>query len=80
VTDSAGNSSASVSVPMGILLGDTSADGVVNSADITQTRRQSGEVATAGPPANFRTDLSTDGVIDSADITLVRRASGSALP
>ena len=66
VSDSAGNTSASVSAAMSLLLGDTNADRVVNSVDITQTRRQSGEVATAGPPPNFRTDLSTDGVINSA--------------
>lgn len=66
-----------VAVPMGILLGDTSADGVVNSGDVTQARRQSGQIT---GQTNFRTDPSIDGVINSADITLVRRASGSALP
>lgn len=75
-----GPNTGDVGVTMGVLLGDTSADGGVNSADITQTRRQSGQVTTSGPPPNFRTDLSTDGVINSADITLVRRASGTALP
>lgn len=77
VNDSAGNSSASVSASMSVLLGDTSGDGVVNSADITQTRRQSGQVPTA---ENFRTDITADGVTNSADITLVRRRSGTALP
>jgi len=66
-----------VSATMGVLLGDTSADGVVNSADITQTRRQSGNVANS---SNFREDVTLDGVVNSADITLVRRQSGSALP
>lgn len=77
VNDSAGSQSSTVSVPMGVLLGDMSADGVVNSADITQTRRQSGQLNTQ---SNFRTDLSIDGVINCADITLARRASGTALP
>lgn len=40
-------STGSFSVPMGILLADTLADSVVDSADIMQTRRQSGQV-TAG--------------------------------
>lgn len=77
VHDSAGNSSSEVSQSMGVLLGDTSADGVVNSADITQTRRQSGQVT---GESNKRIDLSVDGVINSADITLARRQSGTALP
>jgi hypothetical protein len=65
---------------MGILLGDTTADGTVNSADITQVRRQSGNVAHDDPGANFREDITADGTINSADITAVRRQSGSALP
>jgi len=77
VTDSAGDFSSAVAGSMGVLLGDTSGDGVVNSADITQTRRQSGNVADS---SNFREDVTTDGVINSADITLVRRQSGTALP
>jgi len=77
VTDSVGNFSPAVAGSMGVLLGDTSGDGVVNSADITQTRRQSGNVADS---SNFREDVTLDGVINSADITAVRRQSGTALP
>jgi hypothetical protein len=69
-----------MSISMGVLLGDTSGDGVVNSADITQTRRQSGNVAHDDPDANFREDITVDGTINSADITAVRRESGNALP
>jgi len=76
VRDSAGNTLASLTVTMGVLLGDTSADSVVNSADITQTRRQSGNVTDS---SNFREDVTLDGVINSADITAVRRQSGTAL-
>ena len=68
---------ANVAIPMGMLLGDTSSDGVVNSADVTQVRRQSGLVADG---TNFREDLTVSGVIDSGDITLVRRQVGTALP
>ena len=74
--DSTG-ATGNVSGTMGVLVGDTSADGVVNSADITQTRRQSGNVTDS---SNFREDVTLDGVINSADITLVRRQSGTALP
>jgi len=80
VADSLDHFSSLVSATMGVLLGDTNADGVVNSADITQTRRQSGNVAHADPSANFREDVTLDGVINSADITAVRRQSGTAIP
>src|SRR3989442_11740705 len=80
VSDSGGNFSSAVSASMGVLVGDTSADGVVNSADITQTRRESGNVAHGDPNANFREDVTADGTINSADITAVRRQSGTALP
>ena len=80
VNDSAGHHSDNVASPqMGFLIGDTSADGVVNAADITQTRRQSGNVV-APDGSNFREDVTVDGVINSADITAVRRQSGNALP
>ena len=72
-----GTNANDVAIPMGVLLDDTSGDGVVNSADITQTRRQSGNVVDS---SNFREDVTLDGVINSADITAVRRQSGSALP
>jgi len=76
VHDEAGRISDAIAGPMSVLLGDTSGDGVVNSADITQTRRQSGNVADS---SNFREDVTLDGVINSADITAVRRQSGNAL-
>jgi hypothetical protein len=68
---------ADVSVPMAVLLGDTNADGFVNSADISQTKSQSGNAVTG---SNFREDLNADGFINSADISLVKSKSGTALP
>jgi Dockerin type I domain len=71
-----GTHTADVSVPMGMLLGDTNADGFVNSADISQTKSQSGNAVTG---SNFREDLNADGFINSADISLVKSKSGTAL-
>jgi hypothetical protein len=76
VHDVAGNV-GSVSDQMGVLLGDTTADGSVNSADIGQTKSQSGHVVTT---SNFREDVTVDGSINSADIGLVKSKSGTALP
>ena len=62
---------------MGVLIGDTNADGFVNSGDISQTKSQSGAAVTS---SNFREDLNTDGFINSGDISLVKSKSGTALP
>ena len=76
VTDSAGNTSPAVAGSMAVLVGDTNADGFVNSADISQTKAQSGQGVTS---SNFREDLNADGFINSADISLVKSKSGTAL-
>lgn len=77
VKDTAGLTLAAATARMGVLLGDINSDRSVNSADVTDARRNSGQVVLA---QNFRTDVTTDGVINSADITGVRRGSGTALP
>ena len=65
------------STPINLLIGDTNADGFVNSADISQTKAQSGQ--TVGS-SNFREDLNVDGFLNSGDISLVKSKSGTALP
>src|SRR5204863_775187 len=77
VVDVAGNTVASVAATVGILRGDTNADGFVDSADISQTKSQSGMPF---GPSNFREDPNLDAVIDSADISFTKSFSGTALP
>jgi hypothetical protein len=72
-----GSNTGNVSLPMGVLEGDTTANGRVNSSDISQTQSQSGQPVTA---ANFREDVTVNGLINSSDIALVQSRSGSALP
>ncbi len=72
-----GTGPANVVVPMSLLLGDTGANGSVNSTDISQTKVQSGAVLSA---ANFRTDVTVNGAINSSDISVVKAQSGTALP
>jgi PKD repeat protein len=76
VSDTAGHI-GDVGTTMGALGGDTNADGAVNSADIAQTKSQSGKSVVA---ANFREDLNTDGSLNSADIAFAKSKSGTALP
>jgi hypothetical protein len=78
VIDKLGNTSSVVSSPqMGVLVGDTTANGIVNSSDISQTQSQSGQPVTA---SNFREDVTVNGLINSSDISLVQSQSGTALP
>jgi len=72
-----GTTVGSANITMPVLVGDTNGDGFVNSADITQTKSQSGSAVTS---SNFREDVNTDGLLNSADITLVKSTSGTALP
>ena len=72
-----GTNTGNVSIPMGVLEGDTTANRAVNSSDISQTQSQSGQPVTA---SNFREDVTANGAINSSDITFVQSHSGTALP
>jgi hypothetical protein len=75
--NTAAQPAADITIPMSILLGDTNANGAVNSADIGQTKAQTGQTANA---SNFRTDVNESGSITSSDISIVKAASGTSLP
>jgi hypothetical protein len=76
VIDVAGNLGSTISTTMGVLIGDTTANGMVNSSDVAQTQSQSGQPLTAD---NFREDVNVSGAINSSDIALVQSQSGTAL-
>ena len=77
VNDALGNSSASVQATFKVLAGDTTGSSEVNSADVSQTKANSGLDAT---DASFRTDVNANGAINGADIGIVKSNSGSSLP
>ncbi len=60
-----------------VQVGDATASGVVNSADISLVKSKSGSVPGS---TNFRRDVNADGNINSADISLVKSKSGTGLP
>ena len=72
-----GTATGDVFIPMGVLSGDTNANGSVSAADVSQTKAQSGNTTTAG---NFRTDVNASGAISAADVSLVKSRSGTVLP
>jgi hypothetical protein len=77
VHSSFGGVTATASATMGVLVGDTTANGAVNSSDIAQTQSASGQPLSAN---NFREDVTVNGAINSSDISAVQAASGTALP
>ena len=72
-----GTNTGDVVIRMGVLLGDTTANGTVNASDIGQTRAASGQPVDA---SNFRTDVTVSGSINASDIALVKSMAGTALP
>lgn len=72
-----GTSTRDTSVPMAVLIGDITGNGVVNSSDIAQTQSQSGIPVTA---SNFRQDVTVNGLINSSDIATVQSKSGTGVP
>ncbi|MEP6821844.1 MAG: choice-of-anchor Q domain-containing protein [Chthoniobacterales bacterium] len=72
-----GTNAGDVSVPMGVLLGDTNGNGTVSASDIGQTKSFSGQPLDA---TNFRADVNLSGSINASDIGLVKAMAGTVLP
>ena len=64
-------------VSVNMLLGDTTGNKTVNATDVSQTKLQSGNVATA---TNFRTDVTVSGTINATDVSQVKLNSGHGVP
>ena len=72
-----GTNRGDVGIRMGLVLGDATGDGVVNSSDITQAKAQSGQAVT---PSTFRYDVIANGSINATDISRIKAQSGGSLP
>jgi hypothetical protein len=68
---------SSASVNLGFLVGDSTADRVVNGNDVSQAKSRSGQTAGAG---NFRSDLNLDGTVNANDASLTKSKSGHSIP
>jgi N-acetylneuraminic acid mutarotase len=66
-----------VTIPMRLLIGDVTVNGVVNAADVASTKAQLGQSVSG---SNFRTDVNANGFINAADVSLVKASVGTALP
>jgi alpha-tubulin suppressor-like RCC1 family protein len=65
-----------ISIPMGVLFGDTTGDGRVNSSDVSYVQFESGHAITQD---NCRTDVTRNGSINSSDVSAVQYQSGTAV-
>ncbi len=77
VTDTTSHVLSAVTVSMGLLIGDTNGDRIVNAGDSLQTRNRSGQATDA---TNFRSDVNVDGSVNSGDSLAVRARSGNSIP
>jgi len=66
-----------VSVPIGILFGDTNNNRSVTSNDVTLTQSK---IAQAISTSTFREDVNLNGAINSTDVNLVQSKVGTKLP
>lgn len=77
VHDDEGGVLSFADVTMGLLLGDGTGDGVVNSTDVREAKRERNARTDAD---NFRVDINTNGRIDNADFAIVKTQVGTMLP
>ena len=71
-----GNIAGDVLIPMGVLAGDVTANGLVNSTDTSLVQAQSGKPVTS---STFRMDVNANGLINSTDTSIVQSKSGTGL-
>ena len=77
VSDSAGNTSASVSASMAVLLGDVNANGRVSNADVGDVKAAVGSTVSE---STFRNDVNANGTISNGDVGDTKAQVGSTLP
>jgi len=77
VTDTSAHVLPSTDVSANMLISDTSANKIVSTFDVRQTRLQVGVPVTS---ANFREDVKPDGSITSIDVRQVQSRVGNSLP
>jgi hypothetical protein len=66
-----------VSIPISLLAGDTTGNGIVSNTDVSQTKAATGGTASAG---NFRTDVVVNGTITNTDVAFVKSNVSAQLP
>lgn len=76
VTDTFSQVLPNTPVSVNFLIGDTTANKIVNATDISQVKAQTGAPVTA---ANFRTDVNANGALNGSDIAQTKSSSGNGI-
>jgi hypothetical protein len=76
VTDSQSNT-GNISVPMGVLIGDVNANGLVDGNDVSAVQGQTRQPVST---TSFREDVNANGVIDGNDVSLTQGQTRTSLP
>jgi hypothetical protein len=72
-----GTNTGDIPISMGVLIGDTNANGAVNAGDVAQTKSVVGQTVTS---SNFREDVNASGTITATDVAIVKSDVGHSLP
>jgi hypothetical protein len=73
-----GPNRGNLTIPMGVLLGDTNGSLSVTGSDVSQTKAAAASGSVSG--STFRSDVNVNGAINTSDIGLVKARSGASLP
>ena len=71
------NNTGNVAVPMGVLIGDVNATGVVDGNAVSAVQGQTREPVST---TNFREDVNANGIIDGNDVSLTQNYTRTSLP
>jgi len=77
VKDAFAQTLPSATVPMNVLIGDSTGNKAVTASDIAQTKALSGDPVDA---TKFRCDFNTDGSVNASDVSQVKTATGTFIP
>jgi dockerin type I repeat protein/beta-propeller repeat-containing protein len=77
LTDAAGNFSSSISMQLGVLVGDVDGNGGVSGSDVNSCKAQVGAELTTN---NFRADVNADGNVTGSDVNTIKTQVGALLP
>ena len=77
VKDAFAQTLSSATVPMNVLVGDSTGNKAVSASDIAQTKALSGDPVDA---TKFRCDFNTDGSVNASDVSQVKMATGTFIP
>jgi hypothetical protein len=72
-----GTNTGEAFVRMGVLVGDTTANGSVSNADVAVVKSQVGATVDS---SNFRNDVNANGILSNADVSLTKSQVGTTLP